>query len=349
MAVSDHKCPSCKAPLKFDPKTQGWTCEYCGSKFKIEDLEKNIEKYENLKAEEAHEDASLDVYKCKNCGAEIIADENTSATFCVYCKNTAILKNKLVGKFSPDWVIPFKTTKEDAIMAFKNICKKKPFAPKFFSDPKNIDEMRGIYIPFWLFDCNSNGEITADAKKIKSWTSGDKRYTKTDVYRCIRNGNIQFDRIPVDGSKNFDNALMNSVEPFDYNNLTKFSHAYLSGFLAEKYDEDSTKCFEEAKKRAEESSEDLLKKDIVGYTTVNVINKKFDTTLEKEEYALLPVWLLNIKYNNKIYPFAMNGQTGKLIGDIPIDKKKVIITSIIMFIVIVVIVTLLQFLSGGRF
>lgn len=349
MAVSDHKCLACGAPLNFDPKSQGWTCEYCGTKFTIEDLEKNIKKYDNIKADEAHEDASLDVYKCNNCGAEIVADENTSATFCVYCKNTAILKNKLVGKFEPKEIIPFYNTKEDAVAAFKKVCKKKPFSPKTFSDPKNIDEMRGVYIPFWLYDCTSSGNITADAKRIKVWTSGNRQYTKTDTYRCIRGGNVSYYKIPVDGSKHFDNAIMNSIEPFDYTKLVEFKHAYLSGFLAEKYDENSEICFEEARKRAEESTVELFKNNIVGYNSVIVTGRKIETSNNNNEYALLPVWMLNIKYKDKIYPFAMNGQTGKLIGDIPVDKKKVVITSICMFIGITLLIILIQFLAGGRF
>lgn len=349
MAVSDHKCLACGAPLNFNPKSQSWICEYCGTEFKIEDLEKNNKKYEKIEAEEAHEDSSLDVYKCKDCGAEIIADENTSATFCVYCKNTAILKNKLVGKFEPKGIIPFYNTKEDAQEAFKKICKKKPFSPKTFSDPKNISDMRGIYIPFWLYDCTIDGNITADAKKISTWVSGNRQYTKTDTYRCVRGGTVSYQKIPVDGSKHFDNAIMNSIEPFDYSKLVDFNYAYLSGFLAEKYDENSDECFIEAKTRAEGSATEILKNDIKGYNTCVVVNKNFNTTTVNNEYALLPVWMLNIKYKDKIYPFAMNGQTGKLIGNIPVNKTKVVITSIIMFVSLALLIVLIQFFMGGKF
>lgn len=349
MAVSDHKCLACGAPLNFDPKSQSWICEYCGTIFKLEDLEKNEKKYEKLEAEEAHEDSSLDVYKCKNCGAEIIADENTSATFCVYCKNTAILKNKLVGKFEPNYIIPFYNTREDAIEAFKKICKKKPFSPKTFSDPKNINDMRGVYIPFWLYDCTTDGNIVANAQRITTWTSGNRRYTKTDTYQCIRGGVVSYQKIPVDGSKHFDNAIMNSIEPFDYSKMVKFNYAYLSGFLAEKYDENSDECFLEAKNRAEGSATEFLKDDIKGYNSCVIMSKNFNTINNKNEYALLPVWMLNIKYKDKIYPFAMNGQTGKLIGNIPVDKKKVTITSIILFVLLTILFILIQFIMGGKF
>jgi len=347
MAVADHKCPGCGAPLKFNPKNQKWDCAYCGSSFGIEDLEKNEKKYNEVKAEEA---SKLDLYKCPDCGAEIVADENTSATFCVYCKNTAILKNKLVGKFEPDYIIPFQNTMEDATNAFKGICKKRPLSPKFFSDPKNIAEMKGVYIPFWLFECDSNGSITANATNVTSWTSGNKRYTKTDTFLCTRSGNLVFSHIPVDGSKHFDNAIMNSIEPFDYDKMVKFSHSYLSGFLAEKYDLNSDETFDDVKKRAETTTTNLLKGSIKGYSGVVTIKDKEINVIKTDvKYALLPVWMLNVKYKDKIYPFAMNGCTGKMIGDIPVDKKRTVVIFLIMFVSLFAIFILFQFLAGGKF
>lgn len=349
MAVADHKCPSCGAPLKFNPKNQKWDCSYCKSSFELEDLEKNEKKYKDVKAEEAHEDYKLDLYKCPDCGAEIVADENTSATFCVYCKNTAILKNKLVGKFEPDYVIPFQNTMEDATSAFKNICKKRPLSPKFFSDPKNIAEMKGVYIPFWLFECDSNGSITANATNIKTWSVGNKRYTKTDTYLCTRGGDLKFSNVPVDGSKHFDNAIMNSIEPFDYEKMVKFNHSYLSGFLAEKYDLDSDETFVDVKTRAETTTLNLLKNSIKGYNgSVIVKDKQINVSKTDVKYALLPVWMLNVKYNGKIYPFAMNGTTGKLIGDIPVDKKKAIIIGISIFVISFIVFIVAQVVSGGK-
>lgn len=347
MAVVDYKCSHCGAPLKFNPKGQTWNCKYCGSIFEFNNLQKNEQKYKDTKAEEATEGYTL--YKCPDCGAEIVADENTSATFCVYCKNTAILKNKLVGKFEPDYIIPFQNTMEDATNAFKNICKKRPLSPKFFSDPKNIAEMKGVYIPFWLFECDSKGSITANATIVKSWSSGNKRYTKTDTYLCTRSGDLVFSNIPVDGSKHFDNSIMNSIEPFDYEKMVKFSHSYLSGFLAEKYDLNSDETFEDVKNRAEQTTVNSLKGTIKGYTSVMVKNKNINISKTDVKYALLPVWMLNVKYKDKIYPFAMNGTTGKLIGNIPVDKKKAVIVGICIFVSCFALFIVAQIIAGGKF
>jgi DNA-directed RNA polymerase subunit RPC12/RpoP len=328
----DNKCPSCNAPLKYNPVYKKWKCEYCDSEFTLEDLKK----YDNASSEKNNQskdgdDVIYDSYRCPDCGAEIVADENTSATFCVYCGNTAIIKSKLSGKFAPSKIIPFKTTKEDAIETFKSLKKGRPLLPKEFVSQKNIDKITGIYIPFWLFSAVMDGEVKAMGDKITTWSSGNTHYTKTDIYELTREGSVSFSKVPVDGSKKFDDAIMNTIEPFDYNELVDYNHAYLSGFLAEKYDVLSDEALEIAFKRAEASTINTLKNDIKGYTTVSIKNNSINKENQKNEYALLPVWLLNVKYKNKLHTFAMNGQTGKLIGDIPVDPVKAIIWWIVIF------------------
>lgn len=329
----DHKCPNCNAVLKFNPHGQNWKCEYCRGEFNLEQLATYEEKVgKTLENDpEVISTGEIDVYSCPNCGAEVIADPNTSTTSCVYCKNTTILKNKLQGEFSPNFVIPFRHTKEDAINAFKKLGKGKILMPKEFNNKKNIEEMSGIYIPFWLYNYDASGIIEADCKKITTWRSGNYRYTKTDVFAATRGGNMSFERIPVDGSKRFPNDIMNSIEPFDYKDLKEFNYSYLSGFLSEKYDVTKEEAESEALTRAKNSFIDEMKKDIVGYDVI--IPKKDSINLYKSNnaYVLLPVWMLNIKYKDKIYTFAMNGQTGKLIGNIPIDIKKAIILWLVIF------------------
>ena len=333
----DHKCPNCDAVLKFNPHGGNWKCEYCRGEFALEQLEDKIKKSEKTVVAKQN-DEGLDVYTCNNCGASIIVNPNVSTTSCVYCKNTAILKDKLQGEFNPNYVIPFKHTKEDAINAFKKLGKGKILMPKAFNIKKNIKEISGIYIPFWLFDFMANGEMNADCKRISSWRSGNYRYTKTDTYLATRGGNMNFDNIPVDGSKRFPNDVMNSIEPFDYNDLKPFNYSYLSGFLSEKYDVNKDQAMEDAISRAKASFVDEMKKDIRGYNTVIPVRNNINLQNTKSSYVLLPVWMLNIKYKNKIYTFAMNGQTGKLVGNIPIDIKKSILLWILLFGITFVVV-----------
>lgn len=348
----DHKCPNCDAVLKFNPHGQNWVCEYCQSKFTREEIDAQEAKKGHILDEKTEADKlekdeqGMDVYSCPNCGAQIVADENTSATFCVYCRSTAILKNKLVGKFNPAYVIPFQKTKEDAIEAFKKIGKGRPFMPKLFSSKQNIEDMKGVYIPFWLYDFGVSGALEADAKRISSWTSGNYRYTKTDTYRAYREGNMTFHKIPVDGSTRFNDDMMNSIEPFDYAGLQTFTHAYLSGFLAEKYDVDSDAARKGAEVRAKNTATSMLQESIHGYDAVSVLKADHNLELLKNEYVLLPVWMLNIQYQGKIYMFAMNGQTGKLIGDIPIDKKKVAVWWIGITLLLFGILTVIWLIGG---
>lgn len=331
----DHKCPNCNAVLKFNPHGQNWKCEYCRSEFDLQALTKYEEKTGKVLERDPQviSNGDMDMYSCPNCGAQIIADPNVSTTSCVYCKNTTILKNKLQGEFNPDYVIPFRHTKEDAINAFKKLGKGKILMPKAFNDKQNINEMSGIYIPFWIYDYAADGVIEADCKRITTWRSGDYRYTKTDTFLATRGGLMTFENIPVDGSKRFANDIMNSIEPFDYKDLKKFNYSYLSGFLSEKYDVGKDEAMEDAISRAKASFIDEMKKDIRGYNTVVPVKNNINLQNTKNSYVLFPVWMLNIKYKNKIYTFAMNGQTGKLVGNIPIDIKKAILLWVCMFVV----------------
>lgn len=347
----DHKCPACHANLTFNPKKQNWHCEYCDSNFTLEDLEKNTHKY--VEKEVKEEDNTKDIgeynlYKCPDCGAQIVTDLNTAATFCVYCKNTSIIKERLTGKFEPKYVIPFQNTKEDAIEAFKKVGKNHPLMPKSFSSQKNISEIRGIYIPFWLFTTTANGNLRKEGKKIKVWHVGNYQYTKTDTYDILREGNIEFKYVPNDGSKKFDDAIMNSIEPFNYKNLTEFYPSYLSGFLAEKYDITSDEAQKIVTSRMQTTTQKLLDDSITGYSSTIEKDNNISFKNLQIDYVLLPVWLLNIKYLDKIYTFAMNGETGKLIGNMPVDKKKAILTAITIFIISFLICLIIFYLFIRR-
>ena len=331
MDVNSQKCMGCGATLKYTPATQNWKCEYCGAEYTISDIESFQEK-SKLKAETNANNVTIEdgkvsdkeysSYLCKNCGAELITDENTVATSCVYCKSTAIINNRIKGVLLPNKLIPFTKTKEDAINAFKSCTKGKLFAPKAFSDMKNLQEVSGVYVPFWLYDSVVDADFEAKGTKVTSWTSGDYHYTKTDLYDVERTGNMEFEKVPADSSSKFEDDLMDSIEPYNYDDLKDFNEAYLSGFLAEKYDvskEDASKRMEE---RVANTAIDECRKSASSYTTLTPHLQNVKITKGNISYVMLPVWMLNIKYSGKLYHFAMNGTTGKFIGEIPMDKGK---------------------------
>ena len=349
----DHKCPSCGGKIVFTPETGEWFCEHCKGEFDLETLQKynNASSEENNKNDNVKDvDTSYVEYHCKNCGAKIIADDQTASTFCVYCGNTAILKSKLSGKFAPSKIIPFKKSKDEALEAFRNLSKGKPLMPKFFNKKENIEKLSGVYIPFWLYSITCDGNIDVSATKVQTWTSGNYNYTKTDTYAVNREASMKYDRVPVDGSTRFADDLMNTIEPFNYDEMVNYNHAYLSGFLAEKYDVESDKGEEIAKSRAEETTKMTLLNSINGYASKIIKSSTFNNKIDKTEYVLLPVWMVNVKYNDKFYTFAMNAQTGEFVGDIPISKKRAFLFGALIFIVVAAVILLATylFMMGGK-
>ena len=337
--VLDNKCPSCGAAIHFKPELGKFKCDYCDSEYSAEEL-KDMDKINS----EEDKNTNYVNYNCPDCGAEIVTDENTAATFCVYCGNTSIIKNRLSGEFAPDKLIPFKIEKNKAVEAFKKLKKGRPLVPNSFVSPINIEKITGVYIPFWLYDITVDGGIDVSATRVTSWSKGDTHYTKTDYYKVIRKGNMEFVRVPVDGATRFDNDMMNSIEPFDYSKLIDYNHAYLSGFLAEKYDVDKDKAFEDAKVRTINSTKNELLDSVLGYATKTITSSDINPSIKSTEYVLLPVWMVNVKYNNKFYLFAMNGESGKFIGNIPLDKGKAFIYTILTFIISFIICVILSYI-----
>lgn len=341
MDALDNKCPACGAKIAFNPVNQMWDCEYCASKFTLEDMQK----YNNASNQEANTvdqlmpESSLnnvDVYRCKNCGAEIMADPNTTSTFCVYCGSTAILKDRINQGRAPNYIIPFKNVKEDAIAGFKKLTKWRILAPKCFKDSKNIKKITGVYIPFWAYDLEANGEVEFEASDIKTWSDSKYRYRKVDRYSIRKSGHFDFNKVLADASSRFPNDLMDSLEPFNFNDLTAYNHAYLSGFLAEKYDVDEVEGLKRVSGRTNATAVELMQQT-VGHQTSKVTNNGIRVSARYTHYIMLPVWMVNIKYNNKNYTFAMNGQTGKMIGNIPIGIKETIIWSLIFFVILFIL------------
>ena len=338
MEALDNKCPACCAKIDFNPANQMWDCRYCGSKFTLEQMQQynNASSVEANSIEQENGSQEIDIYCCNNCGAEIMADVTTTATFCVYCGSTAILKEKINEGRAPDYIIPFKNVKDDAVAAFKKIVKSKPLAPRCFKDAKIIEKITGVYIPFWAYDLTVYGPIEFLCTDVERWSEKGGSYKKMSKYEVKKSGKFEFNKVLADASSRFSNDLMDSLEPFDYTQLTKYNHAYLSGFLAEKYDVDENTGLDRVKDKTFNTAVGLLLNSI-RHQKKEIVNNQM--TLEKKNtyYIMLPVWMLNIKYKDKNYTFAMNGQTGKIIGDIPIGIKETIIWSIIIFIILFVV------------
>lgn len=350
MEIIDEKCLNCGGAVVYDPKKEIFVCQFCRSKFTLDELKKNkknLDKVPNLE-ENFSELQDMEGYHCKNCGADIIVGDNSTSTRCVYCRSYSIIKNRLTGVYKPSNIIPFKVVKEDAIKAFTDICKGRLLMPKDFSDINNIQDMEGLYVPFFLYDLENECYLTADCTKTRSWTSGDYRYTEIKHFKVERGGNLVYQNVPNDASVRFDDKIMNAIEPFDYSKMIEFDTSYLSGYLAEKYDVDISDAYKNVLERVKTDSKNYLQNTMTDYTTITPRDNKNDIKLNNNKYVLLPVWVLNINYKDKIYHFAMNGSTSKLVGEIPVSKGKLFLTILITFIISFGILILIFKMMGYR-
>lgn len=330
--LQQYKCPCCDGAIEFDTSLQKMKCPYCDTEFEMEtllsydnvlknDTEDNMNWDTTAGTEwQAGEAEGLRAYVCNSCGGEIVGDANTAATSCPFCGNPVVMMGQFTGELKPDIVIPFKLDKKAAVEALKKHYCGKKLLPKAFKDQNHIDEVKGIYVPFWLFDADADANVRYKTTRVRHWSDSNYRYTETSHYSVTRGGVIGFERVPVDGSSKIDDTLMESIEPFDYSGAVDFQTAYLAGFLADKYDVDSEQSIGRANERIKRSTEDAFASTVIGYTTVVPVSSNINLKNGVAKYALYPVWLLNTSWNGKNYTFAMNGQTGKFAGDLPLDK-----------------------------
>ena len=335
--TTNYQCPSCTGPLHFVGESQMLECDYCSSKFSVEEIEKlyaekntiaetNFEKNEwdtsNLSTDWDGQENNMRAYSCTSCGAELICDEHTAATRCPYCGNPTIIPGQFSNELKPDYIIPFKLSKDDAIKKLKEFYTGKKLLPQNFIDENTISEIQGVYVPFWFFNCQANVDVTFNGTKSRLYHRGDYRVTETSHYNVARKGNVSFTNIPVDASIKMSDDHMDAIEPFNYDELKPFSCAYLPGYLAEKHSVTADKSFSRIEERAKNTALNVVQSDIIGYETLTPIAKSIDIAKGTVHYALLPVYMLTTKFQGQNYLFAMNGQTGKFIGNLPIDNSK---------------------------
>ncbi len=331
----EYKCPACGASLQFDSDSQQVVCPYCDSSFTPQSL---IDFDNFLKEEAKHETSDswskdpnqwekdevsgLNIYTCTACGGEVLGDDTLASARCPFCDNTVIMKRQFTGDWKPDLVVPFKLDKKAAQDAFRKHLHGKKLLPKAFRSESCIEEIKGIYVPFWLFSSDVSTSMRFRGTRSRAWTDGSFDYVETSNYALLRAADARFIRIPVDGSQKMDDALMDSLEPFNFNEAVDFQTAYLSGYFSDRYDVDADVSVERAQRRFASTMTNLVSSTTAGFGSVAAETKQISEHNNVREYALLPVWLLHVKWKGKLYTFAMNGQTGKFVGDLPIDKGR---------------------------
>lgn len=350
--VTNYQCPSCTGPLHFSGASGRLECEYCGASYDVAEIEALYAEKEKKAAEaqQATEEGGagqgapaadggawdtsdfcedwgaegdgMRAYGCPSCGAELICEESTAATSCPYCGNPTVVPSQFSGALRPDFIVPFKLSKEDAVKTLKSHYKGKFFLPKSFTGENHVQEIRGIYVPFWMFDGEAEGDAHYEAARSRTYRSGDHEITETKHYDVYRAGTVTFEKVPVDASSKMPDGHMDSIEPYDYKELKPFSTAYLPGFLADKFDVTVEQSRQRADQRCEGTLASALRGTVKRYDLCVLRESSVHLRRGKVHYALMPVWMLNTKWHGKDFLFAMNGQTGKLVGDLPVSWGK---------------------------
>lgn len=337
MSIVNYKCPNCTASMSFDGKEDKMTCEYCGSSFDIQDLDALKQDEIQLEKEEAEKNShwegfqpeewqntdmeGMKIWNCPSCGAEVIAEDETGAMKCPYCDNAMIMPEQFEGMFLPDYIIPFKKDKKEAVEALKKHYLRKPLLPSIFKDQNHMEEVKAVYVPFWMFDLEASGRFRYQGVNTNVYTRGDYRYVERRYYAVARSGKMSFYKIPVDGSKTIDDTMMEAIEPYDYKDLEPFKISYLSGYMANKYDVEPDNLTDRVYARIQQSMKTAFANTAPHYQELHPLQEKINISEKRAvKYGLFPVWFLNTRWNGKDYHFVMNGQTGKLIGDLPVGK-----------------------------
>lgn len=333
MQTVTYKCPNCNAGIKYNPKKQLFLCEFCDSTFTEEEVtafnpvSQNAyqDPYAEIDTSESasHEDAGA-VYTCPSCGAEIVTEATTAATYCFYCHNPITLTGRLEGKYLPSKIIPFKISKEEALDIFRNWVKKKKYVPDNFFSKDQINKFTGVYFPYWMTDFDISGKITGKGTVSSSYTQGSYRYTTTSSYDVMRDGSVHLEDITHNALSKANQKLADGVQPYSEEDIRPFNITYLSGFQAEKRDIER------------EDIEETVRNEAIGYTRnlllqngemqfSSVSDENFTHTIDNEnwDYTLMPVWTITYKgKDNNMYYYSINGQTGKTCGELPVDKGK---------------------------
>ncbi len=333
--VTNYKCPACGGPLHWDTETQKLKCDFCGSTFAPADISeeyKDINEAASLEGTETRDVETLQwseeeakhlrAYSCPSCGAQLICDENTAATSCPYCGNPTVVPAQFAGALRPDYIIPFKLDKQAAVKKLSEYYGGKPLLPSAFSSQNHIEEIKGIYVPFWLYDGAADAKLSYHGTRVHTHTEGEYAVTVTEHYQINRAGSVRFQMVPADASSKMPDELMDAIEPFEYKDLIRFDMSYLPGYLADKYDVSSQEDAARADNRMRNSAINAMSQTVSGYTSLIPEHESVRIIPEHVHYAFLPVWLLSTRWNGKNYLFAMNGQTGRFVGDLPVDMKK---------------------------
>ncbi|MCR4642969.1 MAG: hypothetical protein K5697_13210 [Lachnospiraceae bacterium] len=329
--LQEYQCPNCGGPLEFHGDVQKMVCVYCDAQFEMSQFNQNSPKvgdeqpthWEQAQGQQLEAgEAGMKEFQCNACGAVMVSDGQVGATECPYCGNPAILESTFEGINLPDGIIPFVKSKQEAQDAMSGYYSGKKLLPNNFISDNRVEKIQGVYVPFWLFDCDVNGSAFYRAENRRTYSKGEERWEEIKEYAVSRSAVMRYEKVPADGSKEMKDEYMDSLEPYDFSKIIPYQPAYFSGYLANKYDESADDVKERVNRRIKNTSEQQIRDTVRGYDSVRTESSDIRINSGKIRYCMLPVWMLTTRWNGANYTFAMNGQTGKVTGDLPVDNGK---------------------------
>lgn len=332
--ILHYSCPSCGAEMTYDIKKRKLHCSHCDSEMELSQASRGDEPEGSAMNETAvQSDAKMpkaagDIlagaeYHCPNCGGVMVTKDKETSAVCAYCGAPMILADRLSGKRRPVKILPFRMDREDAEKAFRKWCKNGRFAPKGFTSAENIQRLKGMYIPYWLFQFDTRVEVSAKATNVRVYRQGDHQITETEFYNVQRAYDLQYANIPFDASRQLEDSEMSKLEPFNFDELKTFYMPYLAGFDSSSYDFDDTELSPAAKNKVRDYAKDYARGAVSGYTTVHLDSQTVNFNREEEEFIFVPIWFVDYNYRGKVYKFMMNGQNGRIAGTPPTSMKKI--------------------------
>ena len=316
-------CPNCGGNVHFDIASQQLACEYCQNHF--DPYAFDTKTSDGIESQ----DFEVTVFSCPQCGGEILSTDNAASGFCSFCGASTILYTRIQNEHRPNYIIPFKKTKEDCKQAYADLMKRAIFAPKELKDTKKIDSFRGIYMPYWAYYITQNSFLNIKGKK--SYRSGD--YIITDHYDLTGELDAYYKGISYDASSSFSDNISENLAPYDVKGMKKFTPAYFSGFYADTADVSSAIYEPVAKELANAQTTTQIDNfaPFKEYSkTYNQNGVAYNTTTNEIDYTMFPVWFMSYRNGDRVAYATVNGQTGKVVADVPVDPWKYLLGSLVL-------------------
>lgn len=331
-----YECPNCGGNLKFDIPSQQLSCGFCDSKFNPYAIQKETDTVDGDCFE-------ANVFLCPQCGGEMISGDNDATSFCSYCGASNILSGRIRRKKRPQYIIPFQITKEDCKKAYMAKMRKAFFAPKELKNPDFIDGFRGIYMPYWSYRFSQKGRVCLGGKTEKR--RGD--YVYTDHYNLSGDLDAGYAGYSSDASANFYDSISEALGPYKVNQLLNFTPTFLSGFYAETADINPDVYRQDAQDMAADATYERIKKEPAfrkysfDALSPHRAAVELHTNCDGADRVMFPVWFMSYRNKDRIAYATVNGQTGKVVTDMPVDEKRFFGSSLLLAVPLFLILNLL--------